>query len=225
MYEKYLRGTAQILQSSQQETKSYKINVAGLDFVVNRNVFSPKYFKDTEIFATRLPVEPGDELCEIGPGCGAVSIHAAKRGAKRIVAIDINPDAVKTSEENTILHRLDHIVEVRTGNMFDALNPDEFFDTIFWNTPFGLVPEYAKVSILERAVFDPGYKATHRFITEGPQHLKPNGRLLIGFSSTLGRLDLIEQFCGEAGLCLNLLHREQSTEVYPVCFELLEARK
>jgi len=55
---------------------------------------------DTELFANNLPVVDGEEMLEIGPGTGVISITAAYKGAKKVVAIDINPDAVRNTQAN-----------------------------------------------------------------------------------------------------------------------------
>ncbi len=98
----------------------------------------------------------------------------------------------------------------------------EKFDVIVWNTPFGLV-EGESLPDLEKAVFDPGYRSIERFVKEAPEHLKEGGRLVVGFSTTLGRLDLLQKFCDEAGFALRKLHEEDSEEVHPVKFEIFEA--
>ena len=222
-YKDYLEGTRRILELSTLEKVPYRTVVSGREFIVYPNVFSPKYFHDTEIFAQHLPVRHGEELLEIGPGTGAISITAVYEGAVKVVAIDINSDAVRNTQANIELHQVQKRVEVRHGNVYDALKQGETFDTIFWNMPFGFV-ETNNASDLDRAVFDSQYRSTERFIKESKRHLKHNGRVLIGFSSTLGRLDLLEQFCKAAKLELRLLYKEQSEETYPVTFEMFEAK-
>ncbi len=222
-YDDYLKGTDKILRESKKEKKPYLITVLDRDFIVFPNVFSPKYFKDTELFAKNLLVEKGSEILEIGSGTGVVSIFTALKGAKKVLAIDINPDAVKNTEENIKKHKLKNIVEVRQGNLYDPLKENEKFDVIFWNTPFGLT-ENKNISDLEKAVYDPNYKSTERFIKEAPKHLKENGKLFIGFSSTLGKLDLIEKFIKEANFTLKLIFEADSEETHPVKFEIFEAR-
>ncbi len=192
-------------------------------FLCFSNVFSPKYFMDSKIFAQNLPDLKGEDFLEIGCGTGAVSIHAAWKGAQRIVSTDINPVAVENTLANIRAYNLTHVIDVRNGDLFAPLHQSEKFDTIFWNTPNGFV-ETDPATMLERAVFDPQYRYTERFISQAKVWLKPNGRLLIGFSSTLGRLDLLEKFCKQAGIELRLLLQEWSTEIHPVRFELFEAR-
>ncbi len=223
-YQDYVNATQQILDQSKLETVPYKIKVAGKEFIIYPNVFSPKYFHDTKIFAENLPVKEGEEMLEIGPATGVVSIMAAYRGARKVLAIDINPDAVKNTKANIELHQMKDKVEVRQGDLYSPLLPKEKFDTIFWNTPFGFV-ENKDIPDLEKAVFDPGYVSTEKFITEAKQHLKQDGRLLIGFSTTLGRYDLLQQFVEKAHLSLRSISKTVSEEIHPVTFEIFEAEK
>jgi release factor glutamine methyltransferase len=220
-YKDYIEGTRKLLQHSRSETEPYNVTVSGRSFIVLPNVFSPKYFNDTELFANNLPVVHGEEMLEIGPGTGAISIIVAYKGAKKVLAIDVNPDAVKNTQANIELHSMKEKIEVRHGNLFEPLTPNEKFDTIFWNTPFGFV-ENEHLSDLERAVYDPNYKSTERFIKEARRYLKKGGRVLAGFSTTLGRLDLLQRFAEEAGMSMHLLYEVESVETHPVKFELFE---
>lgn len=223
-YKEYLDGTEELLKMSRSEDETYNVEVLGRTFVVHPNVFSPKYFKDTEPFAEHLPIKEGQTMLEIGPGTGAVSITAAYRGAKHVTAIDINPSAVANVEENIALHNMQDRISVRHGDVYDALNAGERFDVIFWNTPFGLIPEDAEITDLQKAVYDPGYKATERFMLEAKQHLNPGGVVYVGFSSTLGKLELVEAFAQEAGFSFKKFFEIDSTEKYQVKFEIFEAR-
>ena len=221
-YKDYIEGTRKVLDESKAETEPYKVIVCEKEFIVLPNVFSPKYFHDTELFAENFPVQSGEEMLEIGPGTGVISIVAIYKGAKKVLAIDINPDAVKNTQTNIDLHDMKEKIEVRHGNLFESLKPNEKFDTIFWNTPFGFV-ENENVPDLEKAVYDPSYKSTEKFIKEAKQHLKKGGRVLVGFSTTLGRLDLLQKFAEEAGLSLCLIYEAESKETHPVKFEIFEA--
>ena len=222
-YKDYIEGTRQILEASKTEKKPYTVFVLGKEYIVHPNVFSPKYFKDAELFAGNFPIKKGEEILEIGPGTGVISITAINKGAKKAITIDMNPSAVKNTQENIEKHNLEDKMEVRQGDVYDALRPNEKFDTIFWNTPFGLIEEN-HISDLEKSVYDPGYKSTEKFIKGAKDHLKENGRLLIGFSSTLGKLDLIKRFSKEAELNLKLIYEVESEEVHPVKFEIFEAK-
>lgn len=222
-YQDYVEGTRTLLEASKKETEPYRVTVLNKEFIVLPGVFSPRYFNDTELFAAHLPTKEGETVLEIGSGTGVISIVAICKGAKRVVAIDINPEAVKNTRANAELHQVKDRIDVRDGNLYAPLAPDEKFDTIFWNTPFGFIEE-DEISDLEKAVYDPHYRSTETFFKEAATYLKPGGRVLIGFSTTLGRLDLLQKFAIEANLSLRLLYGAVSEEVHPVRFEIFEAR-
>ncbi|MES2223803.1 MAG: methyltransferase [Patescibacteria group bacterium] len=222
-YRDYLEGTQMLLDQSQEESGPYTTEVLGRSFVVLPNVFSPKYFNDTEIFAKHLPVRPGEEMLEIGPGTGAISINAILNGSSKVVAVDINPSAVENTRLNIQRFGLIDKIDARQGDLYAPIRQDEKFDTIFWNTPFGYIDE-ENISSIQRSVFDPKYRSTRKFIEEAHLHLKPNGRLLIGFSSTLGKLDTLQEIVSGAGFEMGLIYKEQSSEIHPVSFEIFEAK-
>jgi release factor glutamine methyltransferase len=221
-YADFLEGTREILRQSQEEGGPYTTTVAGREFIVLPNVFSPKYFNDTELFALHLPVCDGDTLLEMGSGTGAVSITALYRGASRVVAVDINPDAVRNTEENIKKHGMETRAEARQGNLYDALIDEEKFDVIFWNTPFGFVEEQ-NLTDLEKSVWDTNYEVIERFIKEARLHLKPKGRLYIGFSSTMGNMDRLTKIASHAGYSLKPVYEAETAETHPVNFEIFEA--
>lgn len=221
-YKDYLEGTNKILEESKKERKKYSTRVLGREFIVFPNVFSPKYFKDTEFFARNLPIKKGDEVLELGCGTGVISIFIAEK-AKKVLAIDINSSAVENTKVNVKKYNLQNKIEVRKGNLYAPIKKNEKFDVIFWNTPFGFVAK-KRTTNLEKSVYDPGYKTTKKFIKGAKKYLKKNGRLLIGFSSTLGKLDLIKRFVKEAGFKLKLINKISSTESHPVNFEIFEAK-
>jgi release factor glutamine methyltransferase len=221
-YQEYLEGTAEVLRRSESEQNKYEIQILGLRFVVYPGVFSPKYFLDTGFFVSHLPWRAGEEFLEIGPGTGVISVFAALKGAASVTAIDINPLAVKNTQKNAEIHRVSKIVKVMQGDVYEPLKEDVRFDTIFWNTPFGYVENY-DLTALEKAVFDPGYQATHRFIGQAVKHLKENGRLLIGFSTTLGKFEILQEFLLKRGFNIRLIAKTESLEIHPVSFEIFEA--
>ena len=221
-----LEGTLRDLNASQEVEGPHMVKVAGRDFIVNKNVFSPKFFRDTELFAEHLPIKPGEEMCEVGFGTGAVSITAVYRGASHVVGFDINPDAVRIGNENVKLHGMEDKIEFRQGGLF-SLHIEEKFDIFFWNVPFAHVSteklEGRKLTDLERAVVDQDYKEIERYISWAPQYLKEGGRVYIGFSSTLGPIDMLQAFASQYRYDFKIVFEAKSEEGgNPVKYEIIE---
>lgn len=212
-----------LLTTSQNDTFPYETEVLDVPIVVLADVFSPKYMLGAEPFTRMLSFRPGIEFLEIGPGTGAIAVQAALAGARRVLAIDINPAAVANTQANIDKHGLGDRMEVREGDIFAPLRPGETFDLIFWNVPFAYVePDSVELTPLRRSTLDPGYEATRRFIHQGGRHLKPGGRLVLGFSTVIGRLELVEQIAAEIGLEARITAREEGTEDFPMPTQLIE---
>ncbi|TSC75406.1 MAG: methyltransferase small [Parcubacteria group bacterium Gr01-1014_33] len=222
--QKYIAGTKAVVGENAKEANTYMHWMLGKKFIVYPDVFSQKYFTDTEFFAKEIKVTQGEKFLEIGPGTGIISVFAALQGAKRVVAIDINPSAVKNTKINAKLHAVSHRVKVYQGDVYAPLERSDRFDTIFWNTPFGYI-KHSNISMLERAVFDPHYKSTKKFVEEAKEHLKKNGRLLIGFSTTLGHFSILKKLLVSANFkIIKLIAETRSFETHPVKFQLYEAK-
>ncbi|MCG4732754.1 50S ribosomal protein L11 methyltransferase [Casaltella massiliensis] len=67
-------------------------------------------------------LRPKDHVLDVGCGSGILSVGAALLGAEKVLAIDIDPEAVKVSAENVKLNRCTDTVEVRQGNLIDGVD-------------------------------------------------------------------------------------------------------
>ena len=215
-------GTENLLEQIRSEHESYTTTIEGKEFIVFPNVYSPKYSNGTAVFAKNFPYQRDEDVLEIGTGIGAISILIAYNGARRVVATDINPDAVRNTQANIALHHMEERIEVREGSLYEPLRADEKFNTIFWNVPYCFTDENS-ISDLEKAVYDPGYRAIEEFIKGAKDHLTETGRVLIGFSTTLGRVDLLEKFLREAGMSLRIISETTSDDDPPIKTEIFEA--
>lgn len=67
----------------------------------------------------------GEILFDAGCGSGILSIAAAKLGAQKITAVEIDEVAVRVARENIALNQLAHIIEVKTGDAVEILADHE----------------------------------------------------------------------------------------------------
>ena len=105
--------------------------VYGLPFMVTPSVFNPKVPRTGQFFASHIDsrlVSRESEVLDMGTGSGVCAVFAANH-ARRVVAVDINPAAVRCARINALLNNLDHKIEVRHGDLFEpvrgrAVRPD-----------------------------------------------------------------------------------------------------
>jgi len=68
-----------------------------------------------------LDVKAGEYVLDLGCGTGLLSIAAAKMGARRVVATDLDPQALETTAFNARANGVEEKIEVRAGSWYDAL--------------------------------------------------------------------------------------------------------
>ncbi|MCL1854616.1 MAG: 50S ribosomal protein L11 methyltransferase [Clostridia bacterium] len=71
-----------------------------------------------ELMETHLT--SGMRVMDVGTGSGILSIGAAGLGAKEVLAIDVDPDAVKVAKENVALNHVQEQVRVVEGNLAEG---------------------------------------------------------------------------------------------------------
>jgi SAM-dependent methyltransferase len=98
-----------------------------------------------QVFLVRsMDVRKGDHVLELCLGSGANAIAAARRGAARVVGVDINPRALVFAATNAAVNlsqeRGEPPLERLRGNLFEPLPAGDRFDFIVVNPPFEPVP-------------------------------------------------------------------------------------
>lgn len=67
-------------------------------------------------------LRPGDRVMDVGTGSGILAIGAAMLGAQQVLAVDIDPDAVKVARENIAHNRLEERVTAVEGNLLEGID-------------------------------------------------------------------------------------------------------
>ena len=78
-------------------------------------------------------IAPTMRVLDLGCGSGILSIAAAKLGANQIVALDIDPIAVKTTKENAQQNGVDHQIIAQQGSLETIITSPRRFDLIVVN--------------------------------------------------------------------------------------------
>jgi len=204
-----------------------KTKILGKEFLVHPAVFNPNNFLSTSWYAEKVreKTKKQKDFCEVGCGTGVIScISALNNNKLNVISTDINPFAVENTKLNVNNLGLTKQIKVYSGDVFERIPKKSKFDSIFWALPFGFLDPGAKINLEEMQVFDPGYKATRKFLFEAKKYLKKNGKLLIGFSEDLGHRDLFYELAKEAGIKFKKIAEIQLEEKDKINFELLEGK-
>jgi len=196
----------------------------GFKIKIPNEVYPPS--DDTFLVLDNLRVEDSDEVLEVGCGCGIITLTAAKK-ARKVVATDINPFAVKTTKENVKINGLEEKVQVRIGDLFNPIEKNEKFSLIIFNPPY--LPTSGKDKIggwLEKA-WDGGVngrRVIDRFLDEVKKFLKENGRILM-VQSTLSNVEKTLQRMVTMGFYVKILGIKHLDFETLVCFEAYKQKE
>ena len=194
-----------VFDKMKSHTVPYEELVGKFNITILPGVFSPRYFADSLVFAEALAEIVGKRrMLEVGCGTGIISLYCAKAGA-RVVSGDINPAAVENTKLNA--EKFGLTIDVRVGDIYAAIQPDEKFDVIFWNHPFNRSDAPEK-EVLLRAGFDEQYASLRKYVSEAREHLAEGGQLLLGTGS-IADLEEVERIASENDYKLTLLKEKE----------------
>jgi release factor glutamine methyltransferase len=151
-------------------------------FEVYPDVYEPA--EDTFLLANNLSANDGASVLDMGTGCGVLAVLAAEE-ASTVVAVDINPHAVACTRRNAELNGVKTEIEVRLGDLFEAVGAAEKFDVILFNSPYLPVERDEGTSWVEKAWAggETGRAVIDKFIEQASAHLRVGGRILLVQSS------------------------------------------
>jgi len=133
-----------------------------LTFVVDTGIFASHGLDPgTALLIENLTLRRTDRVLDLGCGWGAVGVAAAKSARDgRVVLTDVNRRAARLARQNVERNGVRN-AEVRVGSLFAPV-AGETFDVIATNPPFHA-----------------GRPLVLRILSEAPDHLAPDGRLVL----------------------------------------------
>lgn len=222
MYD-YQQALERSRTSLRQRSGWEEIHLAGQQWVVLPEVFSPAHTNSTRAHLDLLHEFLGGSFLEIGSGAGVIAVSAAQAGCDPVYATDISAAAVVNSRLNAERHGVARQVTCVHGDLFDALPTGLRFDVVYWHSSNVLTPQDLQLeSVLELAYVDPGYQAHQRFIGQARSWLTPSGRALLAVSSRAER-PALDALAAEHGVRLvSVAARTVPEPEGPVTYEVLE---
>ncbi len=211
------------------ETPESGINVEyqGREYFVAQGIFHPRY--DSRPLVNNMIINRGERVLDMCTGSGVIAVNAAIKGAIYVLAVDVNPNSVKSVETNAERYVGDNsygfrtVVEARCSNLFDLVSPDEKFDVVTINPPFHKM-DYTRIE--ERSTCDPDYIVHKGFFSRVGKHLREGGRIYMA-QANFGDVDLALDLADKASFHAELIGRRplRPTIDSPEIFYAFELRR
>jgi len=215
IFQKQIKIQEKMKSTSEAGTK---INFAGKKIIITKNVFWPG--DDTELFVKLFTVHPGESVLDVCTGSGVIAVFAAYKGAKKIVATDINPDAVKCAKDNAKFHGFSDIIDVRLSDMFGSVEDYEKFDVITVNLPF---MNRRAPDVVASSVWDTDLCAHKKFFSDAGKYLKQKGRIYLCHAN-FGAINEMKRMTKDAGFSIKSIGKKEFADT-PKIYYMFELTK
>jgi len=188
--------------------------IDGVTLLSLPDVLNPVVFRSGELLARTVADSPLAEpaagrALDMGTGTGVGAVFLARRGW-RVVAVDLNPEAVRCARINVLLNRLEDRVEVRQGDLFGPVE-GERFDLILFNPPFFRGEP--------KGLFDLAWRSPdvmERFAAGLPDALTEDGRALILLSTDGDAEGMLKAFAAHGLQYQSAVRRDFGNEVMTI---------
>lgn len=131
--------------------------ISDQDFIKKQDIPGPTKEEVRCLVMCKSQVSSNDVVVDAGCGTGGLTLEFARR-AKKVYAIDKNPDAIKVTRLNLQKHHLEANVHIIEGNAPQILDEIPDFDILMIGGSSGKLPFIIK---------------------KGYQKLKDNGRIIV----------------------------------------------
>lgn len=172
---------------------------------------------DAKFLYNHLTLKGREEVLDIGTGNGILALVAAKLGASRVVATDINPEAVANAKENAKILGFEKTIEVRQVSQenpeaFSIIKSDKRFDLIVSNPPYTPGNKSQIINKRDYAEIDVDGVLIKTIFANAKDHLKDGGSLLIAYGWGLAAKNRIQKLAEEYGFdCKFIFNRKYDT--------------
>lgn len=171
--------------------------IAGNEITALPNTYAG--WLDSELMCEIVQIPKNADVLDLCTGTGVIAIKAAQLGAKHVIGVDLNPEAVKSAHLNASKLHLPQ-VEIREGSLFEPVM-NETFDVIIINPPY---INHEATDKTEICFWDEGNAVTKAFFDQYKQFLKHNGKAYLAWGD-FADMDLLHDLATAHGVELALL--------------------
>lgn len=177
-------NTASFMRELSAQTKTARHEIKGLIIDVHPGVFPPAspFSSSARVLYDILVDLEGKTVLDVGTGSGVQALIAAKQGAALVHATDIYYPAVLCAMANVQQNKLDHIVRVHQGHLFEPLLK-QTYDVIIANLP---ILEGDFKDLRWHALFDPEFAYHREFLAQAHHYLADGGKVLFTHANLAG---------------------------------------
>lgn len=199
--------TALVQRRATREPLAYIIGSRefwSLEFLVNSDVLIPRpeteFLVETALGHIHESSLAVGQVADICCGSGIIAVVLARELRSRITAIDCSPEALAVCQKNCRRHRVDEMVRLVCGDLFQPIHDQMLFSCIVANPPYiqssdidqELEPEVAEHE--PRLALDgggDGLGCIRRLASQVIHHLEPGGFFFMEFGA--GQAEAIHQ--------------------------------
>ena len=140
--------------------------------------------EDSELLLRHSRPRFRGSVLDMGTGSGVLAVEAASDPrVERVVAVDIDPDALDSARRRAKEAELAVEIEFVLGDLFEGLE-GERFNLIMFNPPY--LPSEGEVDEPSWSGGVAGNEVILRFLGEAGMHLEADGEILMIYSSESG---------------------------------------
>ncbi len=152
--------------------------------------YFPTRFDHLRLFWNWLKNYSGikNSAIDVGTGCGVLAFQLLSSGFEFVQAVDVNPNAIISVQENAERFEFEGRLDVRQSDLFEKC--DRMADLIVFNPPW--LPAQKERSGLDEAIYyEPGL--FERFFDQAEKFLQNKGRIVLLFSNLAEHSGLQEE--------------------------------
>jgi methylase of polypeptide subunit release factors len=197
-----------VIDDLRRETEPHLVHVAGLGITVLPGVLSPRLSHAPDALIDKWVIPTGCRVLDLGCGSGVLGLAALAQGAGRLVALDINPAAVATTELNLRNLGFRDRGEARLSDTYSALQEGEIFDVLILAAPYW---NREAADDLEKSCFDLDYQFLSAAVRDAHRWLAPAGSMYIIFSDQ-GDVNAALDLFAASGMKVHRMHLSRPTQ-------------